>query len=231
MGMIAPVDLPDGPWQGLFRQALTLIDEIRKYGTSRPFWTFGGGTVLMLRHGHRLSKDIDIFVPDPQYLGYVNPRISDAASDITTEYDEHAGFVKLVLPDGEIDFVVSRNLMSPGYDEWTLLDHVVKVETSAEIVAKKMWHRGDRPTARDLFDLCLVIEREPESLMAASAFLVRHRDTFLSLLNEHGAFVRSRFDEIRTLGYTPSFDYCVNLAGEFLQQLPDAKPTHKSRRR
>lgn len=61
----------------------------------------------MLRHGHRVSKDVDIFVPDPQYLGYVNPRISDAASDITPHYEEHAGLVKLVLPDGEIDFVVS----------------------------------------------------------------------------------------------------------------------------
>ena len=229
--MIASADLTEGPWQGLFRHALTLNDEIRKHGTARPFWTFGGGTVLMLRHGHRVSKDIDIFVPDPQYLGYVNPRISDAASDITTQYEEHAGFVKLVLPDGEIDFVVSRNLMSPGYDEWTLMDHVVKVETSAEIVAKKMWHRGDRPTARDLFDLCLVIEREPDSLMEASAFLVRHRDTFLRLLSEHRAFVKSRFDDILTLGYAPSFDYCANLAGEFLRQLPGASPAHKSRRR
>jgi len=39
-------------------------------------WTFGGGTVLMLRLAHRQSKDIDLFVPDPQYLGYVNPRLS-----------------------------------------------------------------------------------------------------------------------------------------------------------
>lgn len=108
--MTAPMPLPDGPWQGLFRHALTLIDEIRIHGTANPFWTFGGGTVLMLRYGHRMSKDIDIFVPNPQYLGYVNPRISDAASDITTDYEEHAEFVKLVLPDGEIDFVVSRNL-------------------------------------------------------------------------------------------------------------------------
>ncbi|WP_230950540.1 nucleotidyl transferase AbiEii/AbiGii toxin family protein [Burkholderia cepacia] len=38
---------------------MTLVDEIRKHGTSNPFWTFGGGTVLMLRHGHRVSKDVD----------------------------------------------------------------------------------------------------------------------------------------------------------------------------
>ena len=42
----------------------------------------------MLRLGHRQSKDIDLFVPDPQYLGYVNPRLSDAAEDISTDYEE-----------------------------------------------------------------------------------------------------------------------------------------------
>ncbi|MES2536269.1 MAG: nucleotidyl transferase AbiEii/AbiGii toxin family protein [Pseudomonadota bacterium] len=52
-------------WEVLFRKALILIDEIGKYGTKDPFWTFGGGTVLMLRYRHRKSKDIDIFVPDP----------------------------------------------------------------------------------------------------------------------------------------------------------------------
>jgi len=60
---------------GLFcPHALRIIEEIKKHGTSDPFWTFGGGTVLMLRYQHRLSKDIDIFVPDPQYLGFVTPR-------------------------------------------------------------------------------------------------------------------------------------------------------------
>ncbi|UEP23920.1 hypothetical protein LL999_27315 [Burkholderia ambifaria] len=35
-------------------------------------------------------------------------------------------------------------------------------------------------------------------------------------------------DDIRTLGYTPSFDYCVNLASEFLRQLPDTSTARKS---
>ena len=58
-------------------RALALIDEITRYGgIADPFWTFGGGTVLMFRYRHRLSKDIDIFVPDPQDLGFVTPRLS-----------------------------------------------------------------------------------------------------------------------------------------------------------
>ena len=43
--------LPSGAWEGLFPRALMLIDDISKYGgIADPFWTFGGGTVLMFRY-------------------------------------------------------------------------------------------------------------------------------------------------------------------------------------
>jgi hypothetical protein len=58
-----PLDLPQGIWQTLLPHAFTLIDEIARLGIPDPFWTFGGGTVLMLRHQHRMSKDIDILCP------------------------------------------------------------------------------------------------------------------------------------------------------------------------
>jgi hypothetical protein len=51
----------------------------------------------MLRHGHRSSKDIDIFVPDAQYLAYVNPARNAVAESISRDYFESAGNVKLVL--------------------------------------------------------------------------------------------------------------------------------------
>jgi hypothetical protein len=44
----------------------------------------------MRRHHHRLSKDIDIFVPDPQYLGYLTPRLNAEAESLTTKYVEQA---------------------------------------------------------------------------------------------------------------------------------------------
>ena len=57
-----------GVWQTLFSKALVLIHDVETRTGASLFWTFGGGTVLMLRHNHRQSKDIDIFVPDPQSL-------------------------------------------------------------------------------------------------------------------------------------------------------------------
>ncbi|QQB33146.1 nucleotidyl transferase AbiEii/AbiGii toxin family protein [Achromobacter deleyi] len=213
--------LPSGPWEKLFPRALALIDEISRYGgITDPFWTLGGGTVLMFRYSHRLSKDIDIFVPDPQYLGFVSPRLSDTAADLTQDYTEQLGtFVKLQFEEGEVDFVAAPNLLEDAWDTWDIGGRAVKVETAAEIIAKKMDHRGDRVTARDLFDFALVIEREPRQLLAATPFLLRHREAFLSQIRAPHASLRAAFEAIATLEYTPSFDHCVAVVGDFLGEL------------
>ncbi|MBY4897679.1 nucleotidyl transferase AbiEii/AbiGii toxin family protein [Cupriavidus sp. AU9028] len=79
---VTEADLPGGPWRVLFGHALRLLEQVETFGGRKPFFTFGGGTVLMLRYNHRLSKDIDLFVPDPQYLGFVTPRLSDMADQL-----------------------------------------------------------------------------------------------------------------------------------------------------
>ena len=213
--------LPGGPWEKLFPRALALIDEISRYGGVKdPFWTLGGGTVLMFRYHHRLSKDIDIFVPDPQYLGFVTPRLSDTAADLTQDYTEQPGaFVKLQFEEGEVDFVAAPNLLTDAWETWDIGGRSVKVETAAEIIAKKMYHRGDRATARDLFDFALVIDRRPQQLLAATPFLLRHREAFLAQIRQPHAGLRAAFDAIATLDYTPDFGHCVALVGEFLDSL------------
>ena len=70
-------------WEALFLRALELIDSVSYAGITLEGWSFGGGTVLMRRHHHRLSKDIDIFVPDPQYLGYLTPRLNTRVDSLT----------------------------------------------------------------------------------------------------------------------------------------------------
>lgn len=214
-----PETLPPGVWIGLLQQAFRLLDDIHSNGIKAPFWTFGGGTVLMLRYQHRMSKDIDIFVPDPQYLGFVCPRLSGIAEEISTEYVESNEFVKLIRAEGEIDFVASPNLTNQPFEVWSLLGRKVRVETAAEIVAKKLWHRADRVSARDVFDLSLVIEREPQALMAVSRHLVRHKTEFLQQLHSRAGILKLQFDAIDTLTYRPTFDEAANRAREFLRHL------------
>ena len=55
-------------WETLFQRALLLIDSVGDAGGILAEWTFGGGTVLMRRHRHRFSKDIDIFIGDERIM-------------------------------------------------------------------------------------------------------------------------------------------------------------------
>ncbi len=204
--------------------ALSIIEDIKNHGTPDPFWTFGGGTVLMFRYQHRLSQDIDIFVPDPQYLGFVTPRLSDIAAAVSTQYVEDQGsYVKLIRPDGEIDFVASPNLTEAPFEIWNIAGQHIRVETATEIVAKKLWHRGDRATARDLFDLSLVIEKEPEALMQAAKFLQKNAAAFIHQIETRTKVLKAQFNEINTLQYKPNFDEAVERAIKFLSALTECK--------
>lgn len=216
------VNLKGDIWESLFPHAFTLMDEVRKHGGIEPFWTFGGGTVLMLRYRHRFSKDIDLFVPDPQYLGYVTPRLSDTAESIAADYVEQGNFVKLVLEAGEIDIVASPNLTDEPFEAWEIMGRPVQVETAAEIVAKKLYHRGNQATARDLFDLAVVVESAPEELATAAPFLLCHAETFLDQVLAAPPFMRAQFDRIQRINFHRSFDECVQISEEFLGGL--AKP-------
>jgi len=217
MGM--KVDLKGDVWESLFPHAFTLMNEVRVHGGVEPFWTFGGGTVLMLRYQHRFSRDIDLFVPDPQYLGFITPRLSGIAESIAPDYVEQANFVKLVLDVGEIDVVASSNLTENPYEVWEIMGRPVNVETAAEIVAKKLYHRGYAGTARDLFDLAMVIEAEPEALRSASRFLTKHADVFVSKVKSRPEPMQEQFARIARLNCQLSYEECVELAEAFLADL------------
>ena len=216
--MTAPDLSAPGAWRKLFPSALRLMAHLETQ-IEHPVWSFGGGTVLMLRLGHRQSKDIDLFVPDPQYLGFVNPRLSDAAESITTDYDENAEFIKLYLPAGEIDIVVGHWLTQSPFELIRYRRMDIRLETCAEIIAKKMWHRGDRAKARDLFDLCAVAQAEPAAIAEAAPFLKRHGARFLALLEQRTAVLQADFEAIDSLGFKESFPSCVQRANALIQPL------------
>jgi len=198
-------------WQTLFQRALLLIDSARDSGATLDYWSFGGGTVLMRRHRHRFSRDIDIFVPDPQCLSYLSPRLNDLAESLTSNYVEQADFLKLNFPEGEIDFVASAPLTENAAVTETLFEREVQVETSSEIIAKKVWHRGDRFTARDIFDLAMVTEKEPEALWQIQPILHDRRDVILAKIASQEAALRETFAALEVLDYRRSFDECVEL--------------------
>ena len=66
-------------WRRLIGPALRVVDSLRDSGYGELDFRLGGGTVLMFRFGHRISKDIDIFTYDAQALGLLSPRLNEIA--------------------------------------------------------------------------------------------------------------------------------------------------------
>jgi hypothetical protein len=59
---------PKQEWAQLFRVACALIQQVNSEQEIIDYWTFGGGTAMMLQIDHRESRDVDFFLRDPQFL-------------------------------------------------------------------------------------------------------------------------------------------------------------------
>ena len=203
-------------WETLFERALILIDSVAKSTSPLEGWSFGGGTVLMRRHHHRFSKDIDIFIPDAQHLPYLTPRLNGDVEALTSNYVESQGSIKLIFREGEIDFAAAGPLIKNPTKIESLFGREVNVEKSAEIVAKKVWHRGADFTARDIFDLAMVAENEPDSLESIKPILQERRDVILDRIKRHESNLRETFAALEVLDYKRNFDECVELTRQAL---------------
>ena len=127
------------PWEVLWPRAMACIASLEGHFPP-PDWTFGGGTALMLLYEHRRSRDIDIFLRDPQYLTALSPRLNDHTEALTGRYVEQSNFLKLIFDGGEVNFIVAPSLTTDSYMIKTVLGTETKVETPVEIVAKKVFY-------------------------------------------------------------------------------------------
>ena len=170
-------------WEGLLSTALLILDDIEAQGSGAPDIVLGGGTVLMMRMRHRLSRDIDIFLHDAQWLPRLTPRLNDRVAEIVRDYSEQANSVKLVLPQGDIDFIVAGNV-SGGAPNKTLefRGHGVTLETTEEILAKKLFYRAALLKPRDVFDLVAASSMFPAAARAAVRASATRRDAQLNRL-------------------------------------------------
>ena len=135
-------------------------------GLTRSDWTWGGGTVLMLRHQHRLSWDINIFLDDVQYLTHLSPRLNDAVGETVSRYTEQANHLACFVEGvGEIDYLTAQSVIDMKPERMDVEGHgPLQVMSDREILAQKIQYRGTRFTGRDLFDFGTITALRPELL-------------------------------------------------------------------
>lgn len=189
----------------------------------------------MIHTGHRLSKDIDAFIDDPQYLSILSPRLSGEGIWGYQAYDEAANYLKLVYPEGEIDFIVASYItdvptgrkiidlseLSPG------LSHSIEIEHPVEIALKKLNYRGTLLKVRDIFDIAVVDHLFP-ALLRDNLHLVSHLKAAIGtrLINLQEDYVRNELGELNIAEeWRPLADICLGRMRQIAEGIPERKST------
>jgi hypothetical protein len=157
-------------WTRLFRIACSLIRQVNSEHTIVDAWSLGGGTAMMLQIDHRRSDDIDIFLPDPQFLPYLDPKLHDFKFEIVpSDYrSDGSRFLKLAFDNiGEIDFIACPAMTSTPSTRRVVEGADVDVETLAEIITKKVHFRGAHIKPRDIFDIAAAVRTDRQAIVNA----------------------------------------------------------------
>lgn len=136
-------------WADLLDKVLPLLDDVG------VMWTLGGGTALALRISHRVSDDIDIFVPGAP-LKRFSPVVNPLAKAVSPTFQWPGHCLKFELDFGEIDILSVPLQTENAFSVETFRNRAINMETCEEIIVKKVRFRSASFTFRDVFDLVCV---------------------------------------------------------------------------
>jgi hypothetical protein len=185
----------------------------------------------MLHTGHRLSKDIDAFITDPQYLPILSPRLAGEDVWACETYDEAANHLKLVYPEGEIDFIVAASITDVTSDTMTIADEQggqsveIAVEHPVEIALKKIVYRAGGLKVRDIFDIAVVdsLHRDLLSANLHHASDVK-KDVLSRLRNLPEGYCHQELAELDIQdGWKHLADECLARTGAVIESIPDPR--------
>ena len=139
----------------------------------------------MLRFKHRLSKDIDLIGHDTRWISVLSPRLNARAATLASGYVEQANGVKLVLRQGDIDFIIAGDVAMPvDRTIETFLGREIAVDPVSEIPAKKLFYRPATLKPRDVYDLSAAIDLAPLEAARAVEAAASKKDVLLRRLAE-----------------------------------------------
>jgi hypothetical protein len=147
----------------------------------------------------------------PQYLSYLDPALNDAVEALTPRHLKGAGYLRLYFPEGEVDFIAAAPVTDKPLVLETVLARRVQVDTSIEILGKKIRYRAADLTARDLFDFALVAQKHPRDIAKIDAVLRERRGAVLERLSSSEKTLRTTFAALDVLDFRPSYDDCVGI--------------------
>ena len=149
-----------------------LRDEIVRRIPDFQGWALTGGTILAAQWGHRRSTDIDLKVPPRTGLPILGPNydptFDDAMERLGAGTLVHADR-QIIIPlfEGKIDIFEGPPRPEVGQRLVEIDDNTETVLSNAQILTGKLAGRGLESPTRDLFDVGVALDLDPEALEVA----------------------------------------------------------------
>lgn len=149
-----------------------LYDFLRPITPGNVVGRLGGGTALAAQWGHRRSTDIDITVPEGTGLNVYEPGRDEAL----IRRMEHLGAVRVSVryrtfifqfPNGKLDLVEQEMPIRQGQRPVEVDGKQILVHSNGQILSGKLVGRGNMNVARDVFDIAVATQKDPDALRAA----------------------------------------------------------------
>jgi len=95
------------------------------------------GTALAAHFDHRISYDVDIFMPNADWISDLAPNANPKTRALIGDrkYEFPGNYLKLKLDAGEIDFIVASKRTNQPTQAWDFEGRTIPIETPWEIAA------------------------------------------------------------------------------------------------
>lgn len=133
--------------------------------------SLGGGTALAAFYfNHRYSTDIDIFIYAKENKTHLlkpsnwNLEIVDKMKNLgfTGNFRHNDIYTEIVInQDSKIQFFDVIKKSQTPFQKINLWGYDLNIDLIDEIIAKKIYYRGDIGNSRDLFDISIAIHNDP----------------------------------------------------------------------
>ena len=170
--MTSPLILPEPAGQ-LYRSTRETLEKLLPtvIDDERGWW-LGGGTVLAAQWQHRLSTDLDIFLPAGASLTPFDPRWAPDFRDAmlrlgATRMEVQQGSIRTWFPQGRLEITALDPVPALPARKVNIDGHEAHVLDNASIMCGKLFGRGRRLPERDIFDICVAAQEDVEALRCA----------------------------------------------------------------
>ena len=139
-------------------------------------WRLGGGTLLAARWQHRRSTDLDIFLPGDSGIAILDPRwnpdFANAMRRIgATSVDVLTNSLKFSFPSGRIEITQLDPIPDLPVIQAVVDGRELAIYHNACVLTGKLHGRGARLPARDVFDIGVARDEDPDALRTAVNYI------------------------------------------------------------